>query len=189
METRLDDEKEVFSLEILSRHLLKHEETLNNKVLISPKDNNVALGATKTPFKKKFNHQNRSYPSSSIGFEKRGNGYNNKKNNDNYSNNRNNHSSKNNDNNNFKQRDGKGKANNPYPKEKFDGKCNYCGIQGHQEVDCYKNKRDEKYKGNSNVRNFKGKKNVHANYATALYSMFCTLLSEWIIDSSCTNHL
>ena len=56
METRLDDEKEVFSLENLSRHLLKHEETLNNKVLISPKDNNVALGATKTPFKKKFNH-------------------------------------------------------------------------------------------------------------------------------------
>jgi len=56
METRLDDEKEVFSLKNLSRYLLKHEETLNNKVLISLKDNNVALGATKTPFKKKFNH-------------------------------------------------------------------------------------------------------------------------------------
>jgi len=127
-ETRIDDEKEFFSLENLSRHLLKHEETLNNKVLISPKDNNVALRATKTPFKNKFNHQKRSYPSSSIGFEKRGNGYNNNRNNENYNNNKNNSSSRNNDNNKFKQRYGKDKANNPYPKENFDGKYNYYGI-------------------------------------------------------------
>jgi len=185
METRLDDEKEVFSLEILSRHLLKHEETLNNKVLISPKDNNVALGATKTPFKKKFNQQKRSYPSSSIGSDKRGNGY---RNISNYSNNRNNNNSRNNGNN-FKQRDRKGKPNNPYPKENFDGNCNYYGIQGHREVDCYKKKRNEKYKGNDNVRNFKGKKNVHVGLATMLYSMSRTLSSEWIVDSSCTNHL
>jgi len=58
METRLEDKEEVFSLENLSRHILKHKETLNNKVLISsPKDNKVALGATKTSFKKKFNHK------------------------------------------------------------------------------------------------------------------------------------
>jgi len=96
METRLDDENEVFSLETLSRHLLKHEKTLNNKVLISSKDNNVALGATKTPFKKKFNQQKMPYPSSSIGFEKRGNGYINNSNHGNY---RNNNSSRNNGNN------------------------------------------------------------------------------------------
>ena len=147
METRLDDEKEVFSLENLSRHLLKYEETLNNKVLISFKDNNVAIGATKTPSKKNFNHQKRSYHSSSKGFEKRGNGYNNNRNNGKNGNNRNNNNKNNNgNNNNFKQRDGKGKAKNPYPKEIFDGKCNYCGIQGHKEVDFYKNKRDESSK-------------------------------------------
>lgn len=57
MEIRLDDEEEIFSLENLSRHLLKHEKTLNNKVLISSlKDNNVNFGETRTPFKKKFNH-------------------------------------------------------------------------------------------------------------------------------------
>jgi len=124
MEIKLDDEEVVFSLENLSRHLLKHEETLNHKVLISSsKDNNIALGATKTPFKKKFNHKMKSYPSSSKRFEKRGNGYNNSKNNDN-----NNNSKNNGNNNHFKKRDGKGKANNPYPKEKIDGKCNYCGI-------------------------------------------------------------
>ena len=64
IEIKLDDEKEVFSLENLSWHHLKHEETLNHKVLISSKDNNVALRATKTPFKKKFNHKKKSYPSS-----------------------------------------------------------------------------------------------------------------------------
>ena len=185
METRLDDEKEIFSLETLTRHLLKHEETLNNKVLISPKDNNVALGATKTPFKKKSHHKKKSYPSFSTRFEKRGNGY---RNNDNYSNNRNNNNSRNNGNN-FKQRDGKGKPNNPYPKENFDGNCNYCGIQGHREVDCYKKKRDEKFKGNGNVRNFKGKKNIHAGLAMAYYSMSQTLSFEWIVNSGCTNHL
>jgi len=140
MEIRLDDEEEVFSLENLSRNLLKHEETLNNKVLISsPKDNSVALGATKTPFKKKSNHQNKYYPSSSKRFEKRGNG--NNRNNGNNENNKNNNNNRNNDNNNhFKKRDGKSKVNNPYPKEKFDDNCNYCGIQGHKEVDCYKKK-------------------------------------------------
>jgi len=86
-----------------------------------------------------------------------------------------------------RQRDGKGKQNNPSPKEKFDGNCNYCGIQGHREVDCYNKKRDEK--GNGNVRNFKGKKNVHAGCAMAFYSLSRTLSSKWIVDSGCTNHL
>jgi len=71
----------------------------------------------------------------------------------------------------------------------FDGKCNYYGIQGHREVDCYKKKRDEKFKGNDNVRNFKGKKNVHAGLATMLYSLSHTLSSKWIVDSGCNNHL
>jgi len=100
MEIRLDDEKEVFSLDNLSRHLLKHEETLNNNVLISShKDNNISFGATKTPFKKKFNHQKKTYPSYSKSFEKRGNGYNSSRNNGNNSNNKNNNNNKNNDNN------------------------------------------------------------------------------------------
>jgi len=103
-------------------------------------------------------------------------------NNDNYNNNRNNG-------NNFNQRDRKEKSNNLYSKKKFDGKCNYCGIQGHREVDCYKKKRDKKYKGNGNVRNFKGKKNVHTDFAMVLYSMYCILSSEWIVDFGCTNHL
>lgn len=61
IETKLNDEEEVFSLKNLYRLLLKHEETLNKKALISsPKDNNVALGAIKTPFKKKFNHHKKS---------------------------------------------------------------------------------------------------------------------------------
>jgi len=71
IETRLDDEEEVFSFDNLFRLLLKHEKTLNKKMLIlSPKDNNVALGATKTPFKKRFKHQKKSYPSSSKKYEK-----------------------------------------------------------------------------------------------------------------------
>jgi len=187
MEIRLDDEEEFFSLENLSRHLLKHEETLNNKVLISsPKDNNIVLGETKTPFKKKFKHQNKTYPSSSKGFEKRDNGYNSSRNNGNNGKNKNN----NNDNNNhFKQRDGKGKVNNPYPKEKFDGNCNYCGIQGHKEVDYYKKKREKKVKGNENIKKFKGKKNVHVGFAVMLYSMSHSFSSDWIVDYGCTNHL
>lgn len=58
IKTRLDDEEEVFSFDNLSRLLLKHEETLNKKMLIfSPKDNNITLEATKTLFKKMFKHQ------------------------------------------------------------------------------------------------------------------------------------
>jgi len=84
IETRLDDEEEVFSLENLSRLLLKYEETLNKKMLVSSsKVNNIALGTTNTPFKKKFNHHKKSYPSSSKRFEKRGNN-NGKNDNNNY---------------------------------------------------------------------------------------------------------
>jgi len=60
IETKLYDKEEVFTLENLSILLLKHEETINNKTLISyPKEKNVALDATKmTLSKKKFkNHK------------------------------------------------------------------------------------------------------------------------------------
>ena len=126
IEIRLDDEKEVFSLDNLFKFFLKHEETLNKKMLIlSPKDNNVALGATKTPFKKRFKHQNKSYPSSSKKYEKKGNSNNNFH---------------------YKQRAGKGKANHPNPKAKFDENCNFYGGYGHKEFDYYKKKREKKIK-------------------------------------------
>lgn len=87
------DDEEVFSLENLLRLLLKHEETLNKKVLISsPKDNNVALGETKTPFKKKFKHQKKYFLATTKKFEKKGN-------------------------NNYKQRDGKSKVNKKIPRK------------------------------------------------------------------------
>ena len=128
IEIRLDDEEEVFSLDNFSRLLLKHEENLNKKMLtLSTKDNNVALGATKTPFKKRFKHQKKSYPSSSKKYEKKGNSNNNFH---------------------YKQRDGESKVNHPNPKSKFDGNCNFCGGYGHKEFYCYKKKREEKNKGN-----------------------------------------
>ena len=128
IEIRLDDEEEIFSLDNLSRLLLKHEETLNKKMLIlSLKDNNVTLGANKNPFNKRFKHKKKSYPSSFKKFEKKGN---------------------NNNNFHFNQRDGKGKANHPNLKAKFDGNCNFYGGYGYKEFDCYKKKREEKNKGN-----------------------------------------
>jgi len=55
IETRLDDEDESFSMENLSRLLLKHEDTINKKVLGSTsKDNNIASRETKPHFKKKY---------------------------------------------------------------------------------------------------------------------------------------
>jgi len=60
IETRLSDEEDFFSLENLCRLLLKYEDTINKKVLISSsKDQNVALGAINmNHFKKKFkNHK------------------------------------------------------------------------------------------------------------------------------------
>jgi len=76
IETRIDDEEEVFSLDKLSNLLVKHEETLNKKELISyPKDNNFALGETKTPFKKKFKHKKKYFLATSKNFEKKGNNY------------------------------------------------------------------------------------------------------------------
>ena len=91
IEIRLDGEEDVFSLDNLLRLFLKHENTLNKKVLISSlKDNNVALGATKTSFKNKFKHHKKSFSSTSTNFEKKGD------NNNNYY---------------YMQRDGKGKAN------------------------------------------------------------------------------
>lgn len=150
IETRLDEEEVIFSLDNLLKLLLKYEETLNKKVLISYfKDNNVALGATKTPFKKRFKHQNKSFPSSSKKFEKKGN-------NNNYH---------------FKQRDKKSKASNHNIKVKFDGNCNFCGDYGCKEFDYYKKKREEKNKGNRNVKNFKGKKNIQDGLVSTLYSM------------------
>ena len=158
IETRLDDEEEVFTLDNLSRLLLKHEETLNKKMLtLSPKDNNVALGATKTPFKKRFKHQKKSYPSSSKKFEKKGNSNNNFH---------------------YKQKDGKGKANHPSPKAKFDGNCNFCGGYGHKELDCYKKKREEKNKGNQNVKDYKGKKKMQTRLVTAFYSLSRTFSTD-----------
>ena len=74
IETRLDDEEELFSLENLSIFFLKYEETLNKNVLISsPKDNNVVVGVTKTPFKKNFKHQKNSFSATTKNFEKKEN--------------------------------------------------------------------------------------------------------------------
>lgn len=61
IETRLDDEEEPFSLENLSKFLLKHEKAINKKVLgCVPKNNNIYLGVTKPHFKKKH-HKSYSY--------------------------------------------------------------------------------------------------------------------------------
>jgi len=71
IETKLDDEKEVFSLENLSRFLLKHEETLNNKVLITtPKEPFVALGPMKPHFKKKSHNQKKGSHAPTMNFKK-----------------------------------------------------------------------------------------------------------------------
>jgi len=157
IETRLDDEEEVFSLDNLSRLLLKHEETLNKKILIlSSKDNNIALEEIKNPFKKNFKHQKKSYPSSLKNFEKKGN----------------------NNNFHFKQRDGTGKASNPNPKVKFDRNCNCCGGYGHKEFDCYKKKREEKNKENQNVKDYKGKKKMQTGLVIAFYSLSHTFSSD-----------
>lgn len=78
IETRIYEEEEGFSLENLSRLLLKKKKTLNTKVLISsPKDNNIVLGETKTPFNNKFKHQNKSFFTTFRKFEKKGNNSNN----------------------------------------------------------------------------------------------------------------
>ena len=65
IKTRLDDDEEVLFLENLLRFLLKHEKTFNKKMLtLSPKDNNIALRATKSPFNKKFKHKKYFYTTS-----------------------------------------------------------------------------------------------------------------------------
>jgi hypothetical protein len=44
---------------------------------------------------------------------------------------------------------------------KFKGNCNYCGIAGHEEVDCRKKKREAKgQSGNSDGKNYGGKKKM-----------------------------
>jgi len=54
IKTNIDDEKEVLSLENMSRLLLKHEETFNNKILITNlKEPSMALGLMKPHFKNK----------------------------------------------------------------------------------------------------------------------------------------
>jgi len=114
IETRLDDEEEVFSLDNLSILLLKYEETINKKMLISsPKDQNVALGLTMTThFKKNFRYHRKT---PHVHPRRNANKYGNK------------------------HHDHKGKSNKPHvPKEKFDRNCNFFGIYGHKENHCYK---------------------------------------------------
>ena len=135
----------------------------------SPKNNSIALGATKTPFKKKFNHHKSKDSKSSSTFKK--------------------YEKKGNNNGNFKQENDKARSSNPKPKEKFDGNCNFCGIFGHKEYDCRKKKYAEKGKRNANVKNFNNKKkNKHAA-SVAYYSVTQTISNDWIVDSGCTNHM
>jgi len=97
---------------------LKHEETLNNKVLITtPKEPSVALGAMKPHFKKKNHSQKKGSYAPKKNFKNGGN----KKNYDN----------------------GKSKE----TKAKFDGNCNFCNRYGHKEADCFKKKKDQSEKG------------------------------------------
>lgn len=63
IEIKLDDEKEVFSLESLSRLILKHEENFNKNMLIpSSKVQSMALGPMKTHFKKNFKNHKKISP-------------------------------------------------------------------------------------------------------------------------------
>ena len=57
MDTRLNHKGVVIPLEKLMSQLVKHEETLNKKLNATQKEPNVTLGATNTPFKKRFNNQ------------------------------------------------------------------------------------------------------------------------------------
>ena len=167
IETRLNDEEEVFSLHNLYRLLLKNEETLNNKVSISsPKDNNIALGATKTPSKKNSKHHKNS-SCSFRNFKKKGNS------------NKNNHG-------NYKQ---KGRSTNPNSKERFDKNYNFYGIYGQKEFECHKKKSAKKCKGNENGKYNKKKKNKNSTNVAAFYSMSQTISNDWIVDSGCTNHM
>lgn len=60
IETRLDNKEESFSLDNLSRTLLKHEEAINKKMLGStPNDHNIILGATKPHFKNSHHNNGR----------------------------------------------------------------------------------------------------------------------------------
>ena len=52
-----------------------------------------------------------------------------------------------------------------------------------------KESKKKKNKGNINVNNFKGKKNIQAGLVSALYSMTRSFSIDWIVDSRCTNHL
>lgn len=133
-------------------------------LISSPKDDNVTLGKIKTLFKNYFKHQKKSFLATTKKFKKK-------------------------DNNNYKQRDEKGKANKPNPKVKLDGNCNFCVGYSHKEFDCYKKKKEEKNKGNGNMNNFKGKKNIKASFIFDLYSMNPTFLTDRIVESECTNHL
>jgi len=63
IETRIDNEEDVFSLENLLRIILNYGENINKNVFISSlNNNNVSLEATKSSFKKKFDHHKKSFP-------------------------------------------------------------------------------------------------------------------------------
>lgn len=71
---RLDDEEEFFSLENISRFLLKYKETLNKMLLISSlKENSMALGPMKPHFKNKFTNQKKFSHAPKRDFKKSGN--------------------------------------------------------------------------------------------------------------------
>lgn len=165
IETKLDYEKEVFSLENFSKLLLKYEETINTKVFMpTPKDQNVSLGATKSiHFKKKFrNHNKTSHDHPRRNTMKYGNNQNDIKDNS---------------------------TRKYHAKKKFDGKCNFCGIYGHLEIHCYKKKKEENGKGRGNLNNFKGKRNHKSAYVCGIYSKPHTLTNDWVVDSGCNDHM
>jgi len=133
-------------------------------LISSPKEQNVALGATKmTHFKKKFrNHKKSPHAHPKINVKK-------------YENNHHDH---------------KRKSKKPHvPKEKFNGNCNYCAIYGHKESHCFKKKRKENSKGKDNVNKFKRKKNKKGAYVCDFYSKSHNFTNDWVVNLGCTNHM
>ena len=187
VETKLDDEKEVISLESLSRLLLKHEETLNKNMLIpSSKEQSVALGPMKPHFKKKFKNNKRF--SSNQDYKKGGNR---------------NHVGRDKSRNSKVKFDGNcnfcgiygHRDTECYKKKKeqggkIDGNCNFCGTYGHRESDCFKKKKFQSGKGSDKSNNFNNRnKNKKVGYVAAHYTKSHSNTSEWIIDLGCTNHM
>lgn len=83
----------------------------------------------------------------------------------------------------LKHKYGKDKAIKPNPKSQFDGNYNFCGSYDKKEFDCYKKKKEEKNKGNGNVQNSKGNKNIKVRFIAGLYSMTYSFLTNWIVNS------